>query len=83
MGGLPVTYAVPTLPVLKLTEVLDPADVIPGTAEFPDPHISELQAAVDAVREAAEGDSNGTEIQALQEALDLALQRWPEITRPE
>lgn len=81
MGGLPLTYAVPTLPVLKLTEVLDPADLIPGT--LPDPHISELQAAVDAVREAAEGDSNDTEIQALQEALDLALQRWPEITRPE
>lgn len=78
------------LPVLKLSDPLDPADVIPGTAVLQDPQVGELQTAVDTARRAADGDSDdtalatfATEIQALQDALELALSRWPEITPPE
>ena len=35
--------------------------------------ITELQAAVDAADRAAEGDSNDSEIEALQQALEIAL----------
>lgn len=43
--------------------------------------VNELEHAVHRVAAAAAGDSNDEEIEALQNALDLALRRWPEITQ--
>jgi uncharacterized membrane protein len=40
---------------------------------------AELRDALDAVATAADGDSNDAEIDALRNALDLALRRWPEL----
>ena len=39
---------------------------------------AELRDALDAVAAAADGDSNDDEIDALRNALDLALRRWPD-----
>jgi hypothetical protein len=42
--------------------------------------VAELRDALDACRLAAEGDSNDLEFDCLNDALDLALRRWPELT---
>jgi hypothetical protein len=41
--------------------------------------IEELRRALAEADRAAEGDSNDGEIEALRDALDLALARWPEV----
>lgn len=43
--------------------------------------VQALQVAVVQANMAAQGNSNDTEIERLTEALDLALARWPEVTR--
>lgn len=45
----------------------------------PSATVSDMQQEARTAREAAEGDSNDDEIQALQEALRTALTRWPEV----
>jgi hypothetical protein len=42
--------------------------------------LEELRLAVGRALRMAEGDSNDDEIEALQDALELALARWPEVT---
>lgn len=41
--------------------------------------LREMAEAIDAVQRAASGDSNDDEIDALQQALELAMTRWPEL----